>query len=132
MKPLVSILLTVYEVNPDFLKECLESILNQTYDNVEILVIDDCSPNTDYKFIKKISPKIKLIRNRVNLGMQKSLNKLFKYVSGDYVLRLGADDLFDPTLIEKEVKLLEYNPAYGAICCMLQRFGIIQKKLKRI
>lgn len=128
MKPLVSILLTVYEVKPEFLVECLNSILNQTYNNVEILVIDDCSPNTNYDFIKEISPKIKLIRNEVNLGMQNSINKLFQYVTGKYVIRLGADDLFDKTLLEKEVNILESNSDIGGVCCEMHRFGDTTEK----
>lgn len=128
MKPLVSVLLTVYEVQPEFLVECLNSILNQTFDNIEILVIDDCSPNNDYNFIKEISPKIKLIRNETNLGMQGSLNKLFQYVTGKYVIRLGADDLFDKTLLEKEVNILESNSDIGGVCCEMHRFGDTTEK----
>ena len=121
--PLVSIILTLYEIKPEYLNECLDSLLNQTYKNIEIIAINDCSPFTNYDYITEISPKIKLYKNETNLKMNKTVNKAFKLASGKYIVRMGSDDTFDKTLIEKEVKVLEENPKIGAVCCEIQRFG---------
>lgn len=129
-KPLVSIILTLYNIDPNYLKECLNSLINQTYDNIEILCIDDCSP-IKYDDISKLSPKIRLIHNETNLGMHESVNKAFKLLKGKYAVRLGSDDKFDPTLIEKEVTYLEASPNLGAVCCQLQRFGDTEQLITR-
>lgn len=129
--PLVSVVLTLYEIKPEYLNECLNSILNQTYKNIEIIAINDCSPNINYDYITEISPKIKLVKNEINLGMNKSVNKAFSLVSGKYVVRLGSDDIFDKTLFEKEVKLLESDDSIGAVCCNLQRFGKANGLIRR-
>lgn len=128
--PLVSVLLTVYNIKKEYLDECIDSIIHQTYDNLEILIIDDGS-TIDYNYLTELSPQIKLIKNEKNLGLCKSLNKLFSYVKGKYYVRLGSDDIFDSTLIEKEVLFLEKHPNVGAICCELQRFGTSSTHIKR-
>lgn len=122
-QPLVSIILTLYEIKLEYLYECLNSILNQTYQNLEIVCINDASPNVNYDEITKLSPKIKLYINEKNLGMNKSVNKAFSLTTGKYLVRLGSDDIFDKDLIKKEVELLEENPSVGAVCCELKRFG---------
>jgi len=123
MKPLVSIIFSIYEIKTEYLNACLDSILNQTYQNFEIIAINDCSPKTKYDYITKLSPKIKLYKNEINLGLNKSLNKALKYVSGKYIVRLDCDDIFEPTLLEEEVNALENNQEYGAVCCELKQFG---------
>lgn len=122
-QPLVSIILTLYEIEPEYLNECLQSLLNQTYKNIEIIAINDCSPKTNYDYITKMSDKIKLYKNEVNLGMNKTVNKAFQLANGKYIMRLGSDDYFSSNLVEKEVSVLESEPEVGAVCCELRRFG---------
>lgn len=130
-RPLVSIILTLYEIKPEYLNECLNDLVNQTYQNIEIIAINDCSPKTNYDYITSISPKIKLYKNEVNLGMNKTVNKAFGLASGKYIVRMGSDDRFNKHLIEKEVSILERNPNIGAVCCELQRFGRRDQHIKR-
>ena len=113
-KPLVSIILTLYEIKKEYLIECLESILNQSYDNIEVIAIDDCSPTIDYSDIPTLSNKIKLYRNDINLKMNKSVNKAFNLVRGKYLIRLGSDDIFVKDMIKKEVEFLEKFDEYSA------------------
>ena len=120
--PLVSIILTVYNTNTEYLDQCLDSILKQTYQNFEIIVLDDCS-NIDYSYILKLSPKIRLIKNIVNLGCSKNTKKGFNLAKGDYIVKIDSDDYIDSTLLEKEVSFLAKNPEYSAVCCELKRFG---------
>lgn len=130
-QPLVSIILTLYEIKPLYLNQCLKSILNQTYKNIEIIAINDCSPKTNYDYIKKLSSKIKLYKNEVNLGMNKTVAKAFKLANGKYIMRLGSDDYFAPKMVEREVDVLENNPKLGAVCCELHRFGKRCQNIRR-
>ena len=130
-KPLVSIILTLYEIKKEYLIECLESILNQSYDNIEIIAIDDCSPTVDYSDIPFLSDKIKLYRNDINLKMNKSVNKAFNLAHGKYLIRLGSDDIFAKDMLKKEVEFLEKFDEYGAVCCELERFGTVVNTIHR-
>ena len=129
--PLVSIILTLYEIKPEYLNDCLNSLLNQTYRNIEIIAINDCSPTIDYDYITKLSSRIYLFKNSVNLKLCKTVNKAFKLARGKYIIRVGSDDYFDSTLLEKEVTVLEKNSNIGAVCCELQRFGKKDQYIKR-
>ena len=122
-QPLVSIVSLLYDTKIEYVNECIDSLLKQTYQNIEIIFVDDCSPNVDYTYITKLSPKIKLIRNEKNLGFNRNSQKSFELATGKYVVKIDSDDYVDKTLIEKEVKILEENPNVGAVCCELQRFG---------
>ncbi|BBE30219.1 hypothetical protein OSSY52_03600 [Tepiditoga spiralis] len=103
----VSICITTYN-RPKLLRELLESILIQSYQNFEIIITDN-SNNTDTKeMVKKInSNKIKYIKNDRNIGMGKNALKAFSYVDGEFMTFTPDDDLWnDKTKIEKQVKVL--------------------------
>ena len=117
----VSVVLTVYNINTQFLNACLGSLSKQTLQDFEIVIIDDCSQQ-DYSYLKA-KPKVRLLRNEVNLGMCKSVNAAFKVCKGDYIVRLGSDDLFNKNLLQRESEFLDRNPAYGAVCCEMEKFG---------
>ena len=89
--PLVSIILTIYNTNIEYLNQCLDSILKQTYQNFEIIAIDDCS-SIDYSYILKLSPKIRLIKNTVNLGCSKNTKKGFNLAKGDYIVKIDSSN----------------------------------------
>ena len=129
VNPKVSIVLTVYNINHQYLLECLKSIYAQTYENYEILVIDDCS-SEDYSYLKQ-RRNIRYIRNSSNLGLSKSVNKAFQLCKGDYIVRLGSDDIYNKNLLAKEVNFLDSNPDYGAVCCEFQRFGFSTQIIRR-
>ena len=122
-QPLVSIVSLLYDVKKEYVDKCIDSLLKQTYQNIEIIFVDDCSPTIDYSYIIELSPKIKLVRNKTNLGFNRNSQKSFELATGKYVVKVDSDDYIDPTLIEKEVTFLENNPEYGAVCCELKRFG---------
>lgn len=130
-QPLVSIVSLLYDTKKEYVNECIDSLLNQTYQNIEIIFVDDCSPNIDYSYITKLSPKIKLVRNEKNLGFNRNSQKSFELASGKYVVKIDSDDYVDRTLIEKEVNFLEKHLEYGAVCCELQRFGKKDQHIKR-
>ncbi|MBO4622268.1 MAG: glycosyltransferase [Bacilli bacterium] len=130
-QPLVSIVSLLYDVKVEYVNQCIDSILKQTYQNIEIIFVDDCSPTIDYSYITKLSPKIKLIRNKINLGFNRNSQKAFELATGKYVVKVDSDDYIAPTLIEKEVAILEADPEVGAVACELQRFGKQTALIKR-
>ena len=102
-KPLVTIVSLLYDIKKEYVNECIKSLLNQSYKNLEIIFIDDCSPTINYDYITSISPKIKLVKNEKNLGMNKTAQKVFNMAHGKYVVRIDSDDVISRSLIEKEV-----------------------------
>ncbi len=109
---LVSILLATY--NQEYLiSETIESILNQTYTNWELVIGDDCSSDKTYEIVKsyqeRYPDKIKAFRNSENLGITGNCNEILKRCSGKYIAFIGGDDLFLPTKLEKQVGLMELD-----------------------
>ena len=85
--PKVSVLISTYN-NSKFLKRSIQSILDQTYNNLEILILDDNSSDNSYEILKEIqesSSNLKIYKNSVNQGLTKSLNKLLSYADGEII-----------------------------------------------
>jgi glycosyltransferase involved in cell wall biosynthesis len=95
---LVSIVIPVYNTEK-FIKECIESALNQTYRQIEIIVVDDGSTDNSLKIIKKFSDQIKVI-SKSNGGTASALNLGIKEMNGDWFKWLSADDLLYPNAIQ--------------------------------
>lgn len=115
--PKVSILMCVYN-GETHLREAIESILNQTLQDFEFVIVNDGSTDTTLSIIQhyqSIDSRIKLIQNEVNLGLEKSLNKGLEAVTGEYFARQDADDISLPTRLEQQVRYLADNPEVGAI-----------------
>lgn len=108
--PLVSVLITTYN-SEKYIKDALESILNQTYSNLEIVIIDDASIDNTLEIIQSFKDKrIKLFVNEKNLGVSENMNKGIKLSHGKYLAVMDSDDWSYPYRIEEEVKLMEENP----------------------
>ena len=110
--PLVSVLIAIYDPNINWLKKQLESINNQTYKNLEIIICDDCPYNyTDknifYEMLFNFKPKI--IRNKKNLGSTKTFEKLTKLSTGKYISYCDQDDIWKKNRLEELVFKLEKN-----------------------
>ncbi len=110
--PLVSVVMPAY--NAEKYIECaIESIVNQTYENFEFIIIDDCSQDSTPAIIKRFSDsdaRIKGYRNEENLHIARSLNKGIGHSNGKYVARMDADDWAYPDRLEKQVQFMEQNP----------------------
>ena len=81
----------------------IQSVLNQTYKNIQLIVIDDFSTDNSVELIENFIskyPQIQFIKNKENLGLTKSVTNAFKYVTGDYFIDLAADDILLPKCIE--------------------------------
>lgn len=118
MNSKISIIMGIYNC-AETLSEAIESILNQTYTNWELIMCDDGSSDSTYdvavKYKDKYSDKIVVIKNDGNLGLNKTLNHCLKYVTGDYIARMDGDDISLPDRFEKEVAFLNNNPEYAIV-----------------
>jgi len=109
-QPLVSVLIPTYN-SELYIKDTLESILNQTYNNLEIVVIDDASTDSTLEIVKRYKDeRIKLYINEKNLGISGNMNKGIKLCHGKYLAIMDADDWSYPYRIEEQVKLMENSP----------------------
>jgi hypothetical protein len=112
--PLVSVLLPVYN-GAEFLHEAIRSILGQTYENFELIAIDDGSTDESLSIIQSYSdPRVKSFTQK-NMGLPATLNRAIELSRGHYFARQDADDIALPTRFEKQVAFLETNPDYGLV-----------------
>ena len=107
IKPLVSIIMPVF--NSRWLKEAVDSVLNQSYQNYELILIDDCStlPAT-LEVLKSLqsAPRVKIIRNEKNLGISGATNEGIKAGAGEYIAFMDHDDLLHPDALAYFVRTL--------------------------
>lgn len=115
---LVSVLIPAYN-HENYIQETIESIINQTYPNIELIILDDGSKDKTWEKITELKPKcenrfVKIhFETKQNEGTCITLNKLLKLSSGEFVYIIASDDLAKPQAIEKEVKFLQNNPDYA-------------------
>ena len=115
MQDLVSVVIPTYN-HERFVKECIESVLNQTYENLEVFVKDDGSTDGTREIIKSINDKrLKKFYASKNCGVVDTVNELLKKCTGKYIAFIGSDDIWYPTKIEEQVKVLKENPKLGAV-----------------
>lgn len=104
--PLVSVLMSTYN-SEKTLERALDSILNQSYKNIEFLICNDGSTDNTKKILEKYSnlyEQIEIINNKNNVGLTKSLNLLINKSKGDFIARQDADDYSDPERIKEQIK----------------------------
>ena len=115
----VSVLMSIYNENENQIKKSVNSILNQSYKNLElIIIIDNPSNKNEYlKIMKKNfdDNRIKILINEKNIGLALSMNKAFNYSDGYYIARMDADDIAYQKRIENEVESLEKGN-YDFVC----------------
>ena len=105
--PLISVLLSVYNDDKN-IKKSIDSILSQSYKNIELLVIDDCSTDKTYEIINEIKDsRVKIFRNKDNKGLTKSLNILIKESKGQILARQDSDDVSLPNRLEIQYSELQ-------------------------
>lgn len=119
-QPLVSILSPCYNVEA-YLPQCLESIINQTYRNLQIVLIDDGSKDNTWNIMQEYAAKdnrIEIYRQE-NQGVASTRNNLLDKVKGDYVLFVDADDWIEPDMVEFSVRKAAEHDADVAMCGMV-------------
>lgn len=126
-KPLVSVLMTVYN-REKYIAEAIKSIINSTYTNWELIIVDDKSKDDSVEIAKSYAdkdPRIQVYVNKNNLGDYPNRNKAASYAKGKYLKYVDADDIIYPYGLEQLVYYMEQFPKAGYGLCSL-----MQDKLK--
>jgi glycosyltransferase involved in cell wall biosynthesis len=122
-KPLVSILMTAYN-REDFISEAIESVLNSTYRNFELIIVDDCSKDKTVKIARMYESqdnRVHVYVNDKNLGDYPNRNKSASLAKGKYIKYVDADDYFYPWGLEILVQSMENYPDAGWGLCSLEQ-----------
>ncbi len=107
----ISVIIPIYNVEK-YLEKCLESVINQTYKDLEIICVDDCSPDNSNKIVQeylKKDSRIKLIQREKNGGLSAARNSGLNKATGEYVYFLDSDDWIDLDYLEKMVSAMKEN-----------------------
>ena len=116
----VSIIMGIYNCEAT-LPKAIDSVLEQTYSNWELIMCDDASKDGTYEvareYAERYPEKMKLLRNEENKKLSYSLNRCLEVATGEYVARMDADDLNLPQRIEKEAEFLNEHPEYNLVSC---------------
>ena len=119
MKPDISVIMSVYN-GEAYLAQAIESVRNQTFQNWELIVIDDCSTDSTGAILAGFAAedeRIKVHPNEVNLKLPTSLNKAISLCSGKYIARMDADDICLPDRLEKQYRFMEENRNVALSSC---------------
>lgn len=110
--PLVTIICLCYN-HEDYVVESLNSVINQSYPSIQLIIVDDCSNDSSKAIIRtwlKKNPEIQFIANETNLGNTKSFNKALELAKGEYVIDLAADDVLLPNCVTLQMNAFENSP----------------------
>ena len=113
-KKTISVIMSIKD-NEETLEDSIKSVLSQTYEDFEFLILDDNSIDNSYKILKKNEIKdsrIKIFKNKDNLGLTKSLNYLIKEAKGSFIARQDGDDQSHESRFESQIRYLltgDYN-----------------------
>lgn len=113
--PKVSFLMSNYNTPLEYLKKALDSVLSQTFEDFEVVIINDGSIDDSktilYEYAKKDN-RIKIIENEKNLGLPCSLNRGIEHCCGEYIARMDTDDICYPDRLDKQVAYMDEHPEY--------------------
>lgn len=134
IEPKISIVMPVYN-SSEFLQETLDSILNQTFADFELICVDDCSTDNSLEILKENAEqdsRIKIFRNDKNKGAGETANNAFSKVNKNskYVLRADSDDICRPNRFQKQFDFMEENKEVDIAGSWYQCFGAKNKLFK--
>lgn len=132
LNPLVSIVLPTYN-GEKYIKEAINAIINQTYKNWELIVVNDCSTDSTLKIVNEYTKKdtrIRVISNETNKKVPASLNIGFNEAKGEYYTWTSDDNYYYPNAIEKMINFLENNQEYGMVYTSCDILSINKKTNK--
>lgn len=122
--PKVSVIMGIYNC-ADTLPEAIESIIKQTFSDWEIIMCDDGSSDRTLEVAEKYAEKysnIIVYKNEKNMGLNYTLNRCLKHITGQFVARMDGDDISLPERFEKEINFLMENPEYAIVSCNMKYF----------
>jgi glycosyltransferase involved in cell wall biosynthesis len=113
--PTVSVIIPSYN-HEKFVRECIQSVLNQTFQDFEIIITDDASTDRTVEIIEQFDdPRIKLFKHSTNKGVSITANNCIIHANGKYIAWLSTDDAWYPTKLDLQVRYLEEHPEIGAV-----------------
>lgn len=130
--PLISVVVPIYRVEK-YLSKCIESIVNQTYKNLEILLVNDGSPDNSKAICEKYKKKDSriIIINKDNGGLASARNAALKVAKGEFIVCVDSDDWIECTMVEKLYEnMCDYN-ADLSVCSFYDEFDIPQKSCRK-
>ncbi len=108
-KDLISVIMSSYD-SEETIEKSILSILKQDYKNIEFLIVDDCSNDSTLSIMKRLredDKRIKIVENKKNIGLTKSLNKLLKISNGKYIARQDSDDVSLPHRLTTQINFIK-------------------------
>ena len=124
----ISACLPVYKTEERHLRECIESVLWQTFGDFELLILDDCPEQPVRNIVESYHDKrIRYMQNPENLGISKTRNKLIEMAKGEYLAVIDHDDISLPERFAKEAAYLDEHPETGVVSCFYKE--IIDQKI---
>lgn len=131
-RPCISVVLPAYNAGI-YISAAVESILSQSFTDFELLVIDDGSTDNTAEVVNEFSdPRVRLVRNRTNIGLVASLNRGIDESRGRFIARMDGDDLSLPDRLMLELELLTSDPDLGVVSCGYEKFQDSSSILERI
>lgn len=116
--PQISVIMSVYNTE-SYLRDAIDSILNQTFSDFELLIIDDCSSDSSVDIIESYTdPRVRLLKNKENMGIVKISNHGLREARGEFIARLDSDDLAMPTRLEKQISILKQHPETALVASL--------------
>jgi glycosyltransferase involved in cell wall biosynthesis len=123
----VSIIIAVYNAEK-YLQRCLESVLGQTYRDIEVIAVDDCSTDGSLQVLQRYAERdsrMKVLRMERNSGAPAARNKAMTVSRGELMSTVDADDAISPDAIEKAVRIFEANPTVDIVTYDLVRVSTV-------
>jgi glycosyltransferase involved in cell wall biosynthesis len=129
--PKVSVLIPTYN-SASFLDDAIQSVLNQTFTDFELIIVDNCSTDNSKEVISKYLPdtRIRFYVNEKNLGSNGNFNKCFSLATGEYIKCLCSDDKLHLSLLEKFVFVMDEHPSVSLVSSFFEEFGSVTKIIK--
>lgn len=129
MEPKISIVIPCYN-DAQYIEQAVDSAMDQTYPNIEVIVVDDGSDDATKTVLEKIRPKITKLVTQTNQGQSTARNRGIEIASGDLILTLDSDDYFEPTFCELAVKEFQKESEVKLVSCEAQLHLANGKTLK--
>lgn len=122
--PTVSVLLPTYN-SASFLDEAIQSVLDQTYADFELIIVDNCSTDNSASVIEKYikDKRVRYFKNKTNIGLVGNFNKCLEYARGEYIKYICSDDKFHPELLQKYVPIFNQYPNVALVTSYRAIFG---------
>ena len=123
-KPKISVIMSEYNTPPDYLRASIESILSQTFKDIEIIIVDDCGKNDLDSITEEYKDKrIRVIKNNKNIGLVESLNKAIAVSKADILARMDTDDIADENRLEEQYNFMINHEEYSVVGTLANEFS---------